>query len=423
MSKSVAVRTARIPTLPGSKKTGVDDLGKLKGVNALKKVLKQAAATPVVSSSITLVVQKGSDADMERTEFLWAPYIPKAKLSGVKGDPGDGKTTLLLGIAAELSRGRLPSTGEKCEPVNTLYFSHENDPTTQVYPRFEAAGGDRSRLFVVTGAVGPDGKPQSFSLANVEALSEAIKKDKIGLVVFDPLQSYLGGKVDMHRANETRPLLDGLVVVTKHTGATIMIVRHLAKSSAGRSVNSGLGSIDIVGAVRSELLVGKSPHDPTHWVMIHDKSNVGKIGDSLRFAIESAVVKNKKGERIETAKATWRGKSDLTAADLRAPEESKQKSVVERACEWLRTTLADGPRLATELFAEWADESGQVAETAERTMQKATKELRVIKDKGGKGKHGAMVWKLPAPRKFEAESRRSYSDTHSPLAGRRLDGP
>jgi hypothetical protein len=179
-----------------------------------------------------------------------------------------------------------------------------------------------------------------------------------------------------------------------------MIVRHMAKSSAGRSINSGLGSIDIVGAVRSELMVGKSATDPNHWAMIHDKSNVGKIGDSLRFAIETAVVRNKKGEHIETAKATWKGKSDLTAADLRTPEQAGQKGVAARARDWLRSALADGPRLATELFVEWAEESGQMADTAERTMQRASKELVVVKDKGGNGKHGAMLWKLPAPRKF-----------------------
>ena len=216
---------------------------------------------------------------------------------------------------------------EKCEPVNTLYFSHENDAESQVLPRFVAAGGDTARLLIVTGAVDADDKPQSFSLADTGALEKTLTDHLIGLVIFDPLQSYLGGKVDMYRANETRPLLDGLMGVAKRTGAAIVIVRHLSKSSSGRSVNSGLGSIDIVGAVRSELLIGKSPDEPMHWAMIHDKTNVGRFGDSLRFAIESAAVMNTKGESIETAKLTWQGKSDLTSADLRAPEGGRQKNV------------------------------------------------------------------------------------------------
>ena len=229
-------------------------------------------------------------------------------------------------------------------------------------------------------------------------------------MIFDPLQSYLGSKVDMHRANETRPLLDGLGGTAKRTDAAIVIVRHLAKSSTGRSVNSGLGSIDIVGAVRSELLVGKSPDEPMHWAMIHAKTNVGPFGDSLRFAIENAVVHNKKDESISTAKVMWKGKSSLTASDLRAPERSGQKNVADRAREWLRAVLTDGPRLATELFREWAAESGQGTDTAERTMQKAFKALELVRDKGGKGRHGEMVWKLPGPRKFEASYRRRPGD-------------
>jgi len=186
-----------IPPAEDGRKQGADDFLKAKGKTAFKKLLRDAlhvgAALPI-SDQVTLLVLNGSDVDMERTEFVWGPYIPKAKLCGVKGDQGGGKTTLLLTIAASLSRGRLPCSGENCEPVNTLYFSHENDPESQVLPRFVAAGGDTARLSIVTGAVDSNGKPRSFSLADTGAL-----------------QSYLGDKVDMYRANETRPLLDGLM--------------------------------------------------------------------------------------------------------------------------------------------------------------------------------------------------------------------
>jgi DNA repair protein RadA/Sms len=214
---------------------------------AFKRLLREAlpaGKTNLINNPVTLVVLDGSEVDMERTEYLWEPYIPKAKLSGAKGDPG-GKTTLMMTCAASFSRGCVPSSGEKCEPVNTLYFSHENDAESQVLPRFVAANGDPKRLSVVTGALDGNQKPWSFSLVDTGALEKAIIDHQIGLVIFDPLQSYLGGKVDMYRANETRPLLDGLMGVAKRTGAAIVIVRHLAKSSSGRSVNSGLGSIDI----------------------------------------------------------------------------------------------------------------------------------------------------------------------------------
>ena len=37
--------------------------------------------------------------------WLWYPFISYGKLTIVQGDPGDGKTTLVLNIAAKLSKG------------------------------------------------------------------------------------------------------------------------------------------------------------------------------------------------------------------------------------------------------------------------------------------------------------------------------
>jgi len=394
-----------LPQTPGGQKQGADDFLKAKGNAAFSKLVKAAtlvAPAEPLRGQIRLVVLRGSDVEMEPTEFLWKPYIPKSKLLGIKGDPGGGKTTLLLTIAATFSRGCVPDSSDKCEPLNTLYFSNENDPESQVLPRFIAAGGDVDRLFIVSGAIDEDGMPRSFSLADTGPLEDQIREWKIGLAIFDPLQSYLGPKVDMHRANETRPILDGLTAVAKRTGATMIIVRHMAKNTSGRSTNSGLGSVDIIGAIRSELLVGKSPDEPGHWAMIHDKTNVGRAGDSLRFAIVTEVLKSKKGQDIETAKLEWRGKSDLTSADLRAPEGAKDKNLPERARQWLLAALSKGPRLATQLFDDWAAESGQNPQTAERTLQNASKALRLAKNKGGNGKHGPMMWQLPPVKKFAA---------------------
>ena len=46
-------------------------------------------------------------ADVEATEvkWLWYPYIPYGKITIIQGDPGEGKTTLILNLAAMLSKG------------------------------------------------------------------------------------------------------------------------------------------------------------------------------------------------------------------------------------------------------------------------------------------------------------------------------
>ena len=51
------------------------------------------------------------EVPVEEVEWLWYPYIPFGKLTIIHGDGGEGKTTLILQLAALLSRGeKLPST-------------------------------------------------------------------------------------------------------------------------------------------------------------------------------------------------------------------------------------------------------------------------------------------------------------------------
>ena len=44
---------------------------------------------------------KMSEIQSQEVAWLWYPFIPYGKLTIVQGDPGDGKTTLVLNIAAK----------------------------------------------------------------------------------------------------------------------------------------------------------------------------------------------------------------------------------------------------------------------------------------------------------------------------------
>ena len=46
-----------------------------------------------------------SEIQSQVVTWLWYPFISYGKLTIVQGDPGDGKTTLVLNIAAKLSKG------------------------------------------------------------------------------------------------------------------------------------------------------------------------------------------------------------------------------------------------------------------------------------------------------------------------------
>ena len=62
--------------------------------------------------------------------WLWYPYIPFGKVTLLQGDPGDGKSKLMLSLAALLSKGApLPfaDEDESGEPMTVIYQTTEDD--------------------------------------------------------------------------------------------------------------------------------------------------------------------------------------------------------------------------------------------------------------------------------------------------------
>ena len=55
---------------------------------------------------------KMSDVQSQTVDWLWYPFIPYGKVTIIQGDPGEGKTTMVLQIIAKLTRGEpiLPVT-------------------------------------------------------------------------------------------------------------------------------------------------------------------------------------------------------------------------------------------------------------------------------------------------------------------------
>ena len=68
-----------------------------------------------------------SEVESQEVKWLWYPFIPYGKLTIIQGDPGDGKTTLVLTIVAKLSKGEsLDRDMNVQEPVNVIYQTAED---------------------------------------------------------------------------------------------------------------------------------------------------------------------------------------------------------------------------------------------------------------------------------------------------------
>ena len=81
-----------------------------------------------MSVTVPLEVIKASDIEPKEVKWLWYPYIPFGKVALLQGDPGDGKSKLMLSIAALLSKGEpLPFTDtEETEPMMHFTVEEEN---------------------------------------------------------------------------------------------------------------------------------------------------------------------------------------------------------------------------------------------------------------------------------------------------------
>lgn len=321
-----------------------------------------------------------SSVEAKPVPWLWQPYLPYGMITLLSGEPGAGKTYLALSFAAALTVGKIPFTGESIQPLDVVYLSKENSIEYSVRPRFDLLQGDASRCHMLQGAVtgeGPKARRDGVRLTDIPLLESALKQTKARFLVVDPIQSYLGGEVDMHRSNETRPILDALGSLVEKYEVCLLILRHFAKSTVGSALSRGLGSIDITGAARTELQAGAC--DGRN-VLVHAKSNIGPKGKSMGYEIV--------GEGFR-----WTGEMDLTADDLAAGSigNAEDRDAVSEAVEYLSSSLLEGAKLATECVAEL-----KACGVSERTIRRAKTKLGVKSRKRWGAKHGPHEWYLDA---------------------------
>ena len=314
--------------------------------------------------------------EIEKIDWLLYPFIPFGKVTIVQGDPGEGKTTMVLQIIAKLTKGEavLPSNSDESaleektmalEPVNVIYQTAEDGLGDTIKPRLLSAGADCSRVMVI------DDNDQALTMMDAR-LEEAIIKTKARLVVLDPIQGFLGAAVDMHRANEIRPLMKRIAVLAEKYHCAIILIGHMNKNSNGKSSYRGLGSIDFQAAARSVLIVGRIKDEPEIRVVCHVKSSLAPEGKSIAFRLD-------KDTGFE-----WIGEYDISADDLLSGDNRGQK--IHAAKEFLKEILASGSVAQTKVA-----EEAESRRIKKKTLWNAKKELEIDSVKIG----NQWFWMLP----------------------------
>lgn len=168
-------------------------------------------------------------------------------------------------MIAALTKGEALPEREPLDPVNILYQTAEDGLADTIRPRLDALGADCSRVLVI------DESKRELSLSD-ERIRQAMEETGAKLLVLDPLQAYLGAEVDMHRANEVRPILKRLELWQNRWGGAVILIRHLNKMQGQKSGHRGMGSVDFQAAARSVLLVGRTKEDPQLRIVVRTKA-------------------------------------------------------------------------------------------------------------------------------------------------------
>ncbi len=236
-------------------------------------------------------------------------------------------------------------------PASVLLLSAEDSLEQTIKPRLEAADADTSRINALTAVRDGDTETPPVLPFHLAELETTIVQTGAKLVVVDPLMAYLDSEINSHRDQDIRRALHRFKLLAERTGVALVVVRHLNKMAGGSAIYRGGGSIGIIGAARSALLVGRDPSDPTACVIASVKSNLSRSPSSLKFRLDSVAMNGTSVGRIG-----WLGECDLTADDLvNRPDARQAKSKGEQCGEAIRELLADGEMEANELARQLAN--------------------------------------------------------------------
>ncbi|MCD8086380.1 MAG: AAA family ATPase [Clostridiales bacterium] len=299
------------------------------------------------------LVTSYSEVQSKTVRWLWYPFIAIGKITILQGDPGDGKSTMMLNLISEISTGGTTPDGKALgAPRRVLYQCSEDGLEDTIKPRLEKCGADCRNVGFINEETGG-----ALTLDD-ERLRQAIMEYRPRFVVIDPIQAYIGGGADLQVAGKARKLMSRLSMWAGVYECAIVLVGHLNKKEGQKDLYRSFGSIDVVASARSVLQVERDEEDQSIRVVHQIKNSLGPTGGCFRFEI-----------RPETG-FKWLG-CDLAAGQENLPAKIEPPvftTKMERAAHLIRQLLADGDMSSKEIY-ERLSEQGIGHRTAEDTKK------------------------------------------------------
>lgn len=312
-----------------------------------------------------------SEVQQKEITYLWPPYVPLGEITVIDGDPGTNKSSITLDLAARVSTGQSMPDGTSHKAGGVVFLAAEDSISKTMPLRLQAAGADLARIAAIDGGV--------TIPADLGLIEQQVCKLKAKLVVIDPLMAFL--QPDATGDQRVRQALTPLKAFAERLNLSVILIRHMNKSGGQFSLYRGSGSIGIIGATRSALLVANDPEDPNMRVLCHTKCNLAPRGPSLLFE----PVSHENGSvRIE-----WQGECEYTADDL-LKRANGRASKQDQAQSFLLEALSAGPIEQTVIQKDAAGLG-----IAYRTVERAKQLLEIKSRRQGFGPGSVILWEMP----------------------------
>jgi DNA repair protein RadA/Sms len=344
---------------------------------------------------VGLITRKMSDIELTKVKWLWPKYIPAGKITILAGDPSLGKSTLMIDLAARITRGALMPDNARGVTGNCIIASAEDTSDDTILPRFLAAQGVTKRFEAIEEIVDDEDSPSrhiSFP-RDLEMIRQKLIDTGCRLMIIDPLDAFLGLDVDTHKNADIRRTLHPLEKVAEETGTAIVILAHLKKSGqADNALYRIGGSIGLTAAARSVLGVtevnGKRIFHPL-------KFNLVKKPTAMEYQVvnvhkESNTLYSWKGDTsFDVGGIEWIGEVEYDPNSKSVASDNDPKT--QAAIDYLTTVLQEsGTQPSQDIF------KGARAISIEKAYISRAKEILEI---GHKKVGDVWWWTWPMPEK------------------------
>jgi len=322
--------------------------------------------------------------------WLWPGWLAKGKLHILAGAGGTGKTTLLISLIATITTGGRWPDGSRCsEPGNALIWSSEDDPADTLVPRLAAAGADLNRVHIIQGRINAQGEADPFDPANDIALLRATANEigGVSLLMLDPIVSAVKG--DMHKANDVRRALQGVVDFAEQNLCAVVGISHFAKGGAGSSPADRVIGSQAFSALARTVLVAAKQEGSDMRVLARAKSNIGTDEGGVSYTIAPCDIDG----GIETTRVRWGDVIEGSAREILDDAE---------ACDEERLDDSDNPAEALRRILSAGPLTGKEAKNlmvgngyTQKQIRNARENLSITTARTGFGADTVVTWSLP----------------------------